>query len=151
MREEPDAATLLATFFHRFPIFAFHAGGRGEQGGRQFVGGGGGEGERDWLGPGLQQLAHHPAGSQEWKPAGKRLWGNVKLLRGEMKTVLRCVCSHMIRVKLRIEDRSELWQAGCRICSESPACSFWKVVESCVFILRSIRLFGWGGVTMIAC
>ena len=48
MREEPDAdVALLATFFHRFPIFAFHAGGRGEQGGRRFVGGGGGEGERD--------------------------------------------------------------------------------------------------------
>ena len=54
MREEPDAATLLATFFHRFPIFAFHAGGRGEQGGRLVGGGeggggggGGGEGERD--------------------------------------------------------------------------------------------------------
>ena len=49
--------TLLATFFHRFPIFAFHAPRRGEQGGRRFVGvvggggvgvgGGGEEGERD--------------------------------------------------------------------------------------------------------
>ena len=43
MREEPDAATLLATFFHRFPIFAFHVGRRGEHSGRRFVGGGGGE------------------------------------------------------------------------------------------------------------
>ena len=115
----------LATFFHRFPIFAFHAGRRGEH-----CGSGSGrrwEGRKGLIRP---RASPPPPTITRVKASTKKglSWGRkYEAFEGKERQFWGIVHSSSVCVKLRIEDRSKSSpSAPCRICSESLACSFGK-------------------------